>query len=165
MAGLTDDNAIETLLRTVLKRIDIGEKQPDPATNTHDISRADIHAIQMSAESAITARLSRFYAQPMSLRGERTRILLKEIATKLVGYSVWSALQPTATIEEVPAAVRQWKIEADALLDQIVPLGKTAPVAGRDILLDGEALVIGAGQQTDLAVSFTTTFPFGGSAS
>ena len=134
MTGLTDDNAIKTWLRTVNNRIAIGDDEAD------DISGADVDAIQKSTESTIIGRLSRFYVQPMSLNSESAYDLVKEIATKLVCYNIWSAMQPTATIDDLPAAVRNWKAEADALLEQIVPTGKQAPMAGRDIILEGETL-------------------------
>lgn len=162
MAGLTNDNAIETLLRTINKRIVVGEMQPDAERNENDISRADVHAIQMSTESTIVGRFSRFYAQPMSLRADSTRTLVNEIATKLTCYNIWSAMQPTATIEDLPAAVRNWKVEADALLEQIVPTGKQSPMAGRDIILEGETLKGDAGDIAQPIFGASRCLPYGG---
>ncbi|MEW5875818.1 MAG: hypothetical protein AB1752_11645 [Candidatus Zixiibacteriota bacterium] len=162
MADLTNIASIEELLRTVTPGIKVGDEEPDAATNEYDLSRTTIDNWRTRQEAIIVNRLSRFYVVPLALTSDRTVELLKDIATRYGAYAVWLALHPQRTRDNLPASVTLWKSEADALLDQIVPLGKNEPVDGRDIILDGESLRTGAGDIGTAAVEFTTLLGFGG---
>jgi len=165
MADLTTLQHVETLLRTAVNRVNIGDEQPDPDQNDYDISRQTIESYRDEQEANVLNRLSRFYSIPLALTSTRTVQMLRDIATRLTAYKAWLAIHPTMTSVNMPEAVKLWKSEADAMLNQIVPEGKSEPLAGRDIILDGESLLTGAGTQGTSALSFTTKLPWGGGTS
>lgn len=163
MADLCKKKDIEDQLRTVTDRIVTGPVVTD--TNDVTIEDSAVEAIRVKAEAEITSRLSRFYTVPLSLSNETTATLLNQIATKLSAYNVWLAVHPTLSVEDLPAAVAQWKLDVDTKLDEIVPKGKSEPRSGRDIILAGETLVALAGDVGEAAFAITKKIPFGGTTS
>ena len=165
MADLTTLQHVETLLRTAVDRVNIGDEAPDPDQNDYDISRPTIESFRDEQEGIVLNRLSRFYTIPLALTSNRTIQMLRDIATRLTAYKAWLAIHPTITTLNMPESVKLWKSEAETMLDQIVPTGKSEPLAGRDILLDGESLLTGAGTPGTSALAFTTKLPWGGGTS
>lgn len=144
-------------------RVQIMDAEPAEG-NESDLSHASVEVQIQKAESEITLRLSRFYTLPLSLSDHETVTLLNSMATNLAAYKCYLIFQPGMTRDALPAAVQEWKKDVDAMLERIVPTGKTAPVAGRDIILDGESLLAGAGTVGVSAVALTSFIgPGGGS--
>lgn len=154
---------ILTHLQTLGGRIQLAtDENPPSDTNATQITRETIESQRMTREAQITTRMSRFYATPLGLLAETTSDLMRRIATYLVSYDIWIHLHPNLTMDDLPVGVKEWKTEAEAELEAIVPKGKEAPVAGRDVVLDGESLLVGAGDAGVPSVAFSRFLPGGG---
>lgn len=156
------DLVCDKLTRNV--RITIEQDEPS-ATNAIDISFNGVDQERVGAESEIVMRLSRFYTVPLTLTDSSTVDLLQELATKLSAYRVWLRVNPSATREDIPGSVAQWKRDYDEMMEQIVPKGKSTAQVGRDIILEGESLLAGAGTAGTAAIAITRFLPYGGSVS
>lgn len=159
----TDIEAIESKLRTVLGRIVIAEAEPVPGSTTTEMSTATVEQIRIGAESMIENHLGRWYDTPLALTASKTIALLKDIATKLAAYNVWTTMHPAMATADLPASVKDWKADVEHVLESIVPKGKANYVEGRDVRLEGEALAHAGSDRTTANVQFTTLLPFGGS--
>ena len=144
-------------------RIKVDQADPSP-TNDVSISFSQVDQQRQRVEAEITQRLGRFYSTPLALVNSDTTALLEKIATELATYQCWLIINPNITREAIPAGVLEWRKNADALLDQIIPPGKHTAQIGRDIILSGESLLAGAGAAGTAAVVLTRFVPFGGTA-
>uniref|UniRef100_A0A6M3JCS9 Uncharacterized protein n=2 Tax=viral metagenome TaxID=1070528 RepID=A0A6M3JCS9_9ZZZZ len=161
MALTTLKDVERQIMATGLGRLSIGDVAPAPGTNTFIIERTLVEEIISSAESMITARIGRFYSTPLSLDKPKTIKFLREIATKEAAYQVWLTINPALTTQDLPAAVREWKAYVEAMIEGIVPKGKTSAVQGRDIILEGETLLTDSDDPGRANVEFTTLLPWG----
>jgi len=144
-------------------RVEIGQAEPTDA-NQIDISFAGIDSIRIRVEGELSHRFGRFYSLPLVLTDRNTVSLVEKIATELTAYNCWLVIHPSMTRDALPAAVLEWKKNADALIDQIVPPGRQTAQVGRDIILVGESLLAGAGSPGTAAVVMTRFMPFGGTS-
>lgn len=161
MPKMTDLNHVKDLLRAANQRVVITDVEPVPGSNTTDISVETAESFRLQAEADIEARLSRFYNTPLELTNRTTINLIRQVATRKTAYAIYLALRPMLTAENIPIAVQKWDDEAESTLRRIVPEGKDSPVAGRDIILEGESTKFDAGSVGGTSVAFTTTLPFG----
>lgn len=158
----TTDLIVEQLRRNV--RIVIDTAEPSES-NAIDISFSGINAQRVRVEGDISLNLGRFYSIPLALTSQNTIKTLEKLATDLSCYSVWLVVHSGTTSDQIPASVQEWKSNADALMERIVPKGKSTALAGRDIILEGESLLAAAGTPGVSAITLTQFLPFGGSAS
>jgi len=157
----TTDLVADQLRRDV--RVEIGQAEPTD-TNQIDLSFAGVDSIRIRVEGELAHNFGRFYSLPLKLIDRNTISLVEKLATELTAYNCWLAIHPQMTRENLPAAVMEWKKNADALMEKIVPSGKSTAQSGRDIILSGESLVAGAGAAGTAAVVLTRFAPFGGTA-
>lgn len=166
MAALTDTQAIEVQIQAIGSgRIKVGDVEPNPGTNDFNISRKTIDQKRVETEQGIVAELARFYVTPLALTNPETVKLLKEWATKLTSFEIWTIIHPQMTIEDLPASVMIWKDRTDQLKASLAPADKETLQPGRDIILAGESLLTAAGDQTTANVYFTNALPFGATSS
>lgn len=149
------------LMRNV--RIKVDQAEPS-STNDVSISFGQVDQQRQRVEAEITQRLGRFYSTPLALVNSNTIALMERIATDLTSYHCWLMINPNITREALPAGVLEWKKNAEALLDQIVPPGKNSAETGRDIILSGETLTSAAGAAGAAAVVLSRFTPFGGTS-
>lgn len=157
----TDTEEILELVQSQAGRIVVSETAPTDS-NDVNVTYDSIERVRLKRESQITTRLARFYVVPLSLVAETTNKTIRRIATYLAAYDVYLQVHPTLTTIDLPAAVKLWHDDAMAEIEAIVPRGKTAPVDGRDVILDGETLRTGAGDAGTAAVAITRFLPVGG---
>jgi hypothetical protein len=157
----TTDLVADQLRRDV--RVEIGQAEPS-GTNQIDISFAGVDSIRIRVEGELSHNFGRFYSLPLALVDRNTISLIEKIATELTAYNCWLAIHPQMTRDALPAAILEWKKNADALLEKIVPTGKSTAQSGRDIILQGESLLAGSGSPGTAAVIITRFLPFGGEA-
>jgi hypothetical protein len=155
----TTDLVADQLRRDV--RVEIGQAEPSD-TNQIDLSFAGVDSIRIRVEGELSHNFGRFYSIPLRLTDRNTISLVEKLATELTAYNCWLAIHPQMTRDGLPAAVMEWKKNADALLAQIVPPGKSTAQRGRDIILEGESLLAGAGTAGTASVVLTRFAPFGG---
>ena len=157
----TTDLVADQLRRDV--RVEIGQAEPS-GTNQIDISFAGVDSIRIRVEGELSHNFGRFYSLPLALVDRNTISLIEKIATELTAYNCWLAIHPQMTRDALPAAILEWKKNADALLEKIVPTGKSTAQSERDIILQGESLLAGSGSPGTAAVIITRFLPFGGEA-
>ena len=156
-----DLDEIEALIGTAPGRIVISPDPPKPGTNNVNIRTKVVEDIKYKVESEMERRFARFYQVPLSLTVESTAQMVANIAMQLTGYKIWLTLHPQMTIDDLPASVTLWKTEADATMLAILPKGQTSPLAGRDILLEGELLLVDAGDPGEAIAGVGNAAPFG----
>jgi hypothetical protein len=159
-AYTTTDLVADQLRRDV--RVEIGQAEPSD-TNQIDLSFAGVDSIRIRVEGELSHNFGRFYSLPLALIDRNTISLVEKLATELTAYNCWLSIHPQMTRDTLPAAVLEWKKNADALMEKIVPSGKSAAQRGRDIILEGETLIAGADSPGTPSVVFTRFLPFGGS--
>jgi hypothetical protein len=142
--------------------IEVGQLDPT-TTNAIDVSIAQVDAKRVEAEAEIEGEMSRFYSVPLLLVESRTIALLRRLATWKAAYSVYLMIHPQFTLDSIPAAVLQWAGLADEQLKRLAPEGKETLVQGRDIILNGETLLVSSGTQGAAAFAMTRGLPYGGS--
>jgi hypothetical protein len=165
MATITNLTSREEVEKQLMRdaRVQILDAEPAEG-NESDLSHTSVEVQIQKAESEIIVRLSRFYDVPLSMSNHNTVTMLNAMATNLAAYKCYLIFQPGMTKDNLPAAVLEWKKDVDAMLERIVPTGKSAPVAGRDIVLEGESLIAGAGTPGTAAIALTQFIPFGGTS-
>jgi hypothetical protein len=162
MSDLTTLKDVERQIQSSgLGRISVGDTAPDPGTNNYVIERTTIEEIISTANQVIVSRIGRFYTTPLTLTNPETVKLLNGIATKQAAYEVILTIIANMTIDEIPAATKDWKASLEALMESIVPKGKTSALIGRDIILEGETLTTESDDPGTANVVFTDALPFG----
>ena len=165
MADYTGIEDITDMVMTASNRVEFGDDEPDPGTNTIDMSYAQVDNLRRRVESSMTQRLARFYTTPLNLTDEDTAMIINDIATKLVAFQVYSVLHQNMSSDELPAVVEEWRRDAEEKMNQIIPIGKSQAKAGRDVILEGETLKTGAGDATTANIAFTNKLSHGGTTS
>jgi len=145
-------------------RVNVGNEEPS-ATNQVDISFAGIDMIRLRVEGELSHQFGRFYSVPLKLTDANTINLVEKIATELTAYNCWLVIHPMMTRENLPASVLEWKKNADATMEKIVPSGRSMAETGRDIILAGETLLSASGTAGGAAIALSRFTPFGGSES
>lgn len=140
--------------------IEVGQNDPTE-TNSVDVSIAQVDKVRREAEAEVEAELSRFYSVPLLLVESRTISLLRQLSTWKAGYGAYLMLHPQMTADNLPAAVMQWAILAEERMKRLAPEGKETLVQGRDIILEGETLLVSSGSQGVPAFAMTRGVPYG----
>lgn len=159
----TDIDGVMTRIGASKGRIVVTDDEPSQS-NQGEISKARINALRGEREAAIEARFGRFYGIPLSLGDDNTRDLIRRIATLYVSWDVWLEVHPQAISSELPAAVLEWRKEAEASLDMWAPSKKRSLAMGTDPILAGETLIVAATSATAPRVAITRFLPAGGSS-
>lgn len=157
----TSMEQIARRLRTASGRVNLDHDEPIPGTNDIDMSYETADSYRINVERTLERRFSRFYSVPLVLTADSTVEMLDDIACKLTAYEIWTVLNPEYTTDVIPAAVMQWKTDAEVQLEQIIPKNKNAPVIGRDIILEGEATIVAADDPSVANFSMTKGIPYG----
>lgn len=158
--SFTSVQEIADLLRRTV-RINILQDEPTTA-NQGDVSFAHVDSIRNTVEAKMLLRLGKFYQLPMALVNVNTIRTLRTVATYLAGYEVYLVIMPQMTVDALPAAVLQWKVEGDDTMDRIAPDKREGLIDGRDPILGGETLRVSAGTPGRVAAYVTSTFGQGG---
>ena len=157
---------IESVMRRIgasKGRIVVSDDEPSQS-NQGEISRARIDSLRLEREAAIESRFGRFYQIPLSLNDDNTRDLIARIATLYTAWDVWLEVHPQAISAELPAAVLEWKKEAEASLEMWAPSKKSSLAMGADPILAGETLIVAATPATAPRVAITRYLPAGGTS-
>jgi len=159
----TDIDGVMMRLGASKGRITVTDDEPTQS-NAGDISRARIDALRVEREATIEARFGRFYQIPLALDNSNTRDLIRRVATLLCAYDVWLEVHPIAISSEIPAAVLEWKKEAELAMEMWAPAKKASLATGKDPVLAGETLLVAATPATAPRAAFTRYLPVGGSS-